>query len=91
MTGLALPPADPASRAAGAPPRYYPERIAVIAAALAGGWAALILAGNSRWQRLVAVFLAAVFTQASLLGHDAASIRALIARLRISRVLLAAG
>jgi hypothetical protein len=67
-----------------------PGRIAVAAAVLAGGWAALILAGNSRWQLLVAVFLAAVFTQAGLLGDYAPSIRALIARLRIPRVLLAA-
>jgi fatty acid desaturase len=52
-------------------PRYYLGRIAVTAAALAGGWAAFILVGNSWWQLLVAVFMAAVFTQAGFLGHDA--------------------
>ncbi len=40
-------------------------------AALAGGWAAVVLVGNSWWQLLVAVFLAGVFTQIGFLGHDA--------------------
>jgi fatty acid desaturase len=52
-------------------PRYYLGRIAVAATALAGSWAALILVGNSWWQLLVAVFMAAVFTQVGFLGHDA--------------------
>jgi fatty acid desaturase len=52
-------------------PRYYLGRIAVTTVALAGGWAALVLVGNSWWQLLVAVFMAAVFTQVSFLGHDA--------------------
>jgi fatty acid desaturase len=52
-------------------PRYYLGRIVLTAAALAGGWAAVVLVGNSWWQLLVAVYLAAVFTQIGFLGHDA--------------------
>jgi fatty acid desaturase len=52
-------------------PRYYLGRIALTAAALAGGWAALVLIGNSWWQLLVAVYMAGVFTQIGFLGHDA--------------------
>jgi fatty acid desaturase len=52
-------------------PRYYLGRIAVTVAALAGAWAALVLVGNSWWQLLVAVFMAAVFAQVGFLGHDA--------------------
>jgi fatty acid desaturase len=46
-------------------------RIVLTSVALAGGWAAMILVGNSWWQLLVAVFLAGVFTQLGFLGHDA--------------------
>jgi fatty acid desaturase len=52
-------------------PKYYLLRIVMTAAALAGGWAALVLVGNSWWQLLVAVFMAGVFTQMGFLGHDA--------------------
>jgi fatty acid desaturase len=52
-------------------PRYYLARIVLTVAALAGGWAALVLVGNSWWQLLVAVFMAGVFTQMGFLGHDA--------------------
>ena len=52
-------------------PRYYLVRIVLTTAALAGGWAAVVLVGNSWWQLLVAVFLAGVFTQIGFLGHDA--------------------
>ena len=52
-------------------PRYYLARIVITAAALAGGWAAVVLVGNSWWQLLVAVFLAGVFAQLGFLGHDA--------------------
>jgi fatty acid desaturase len=52
-------------------PRYYLVRIALTAAALAGGWAAVVLVGNSWWQLLVAVYMAGVFTQIGFLGHDA--------------------
>jgi fatty acid desaturase len=52
-------------------PRYYIWRIAATAAALAGGWAAFILVGNSWWQLSLAVFLAGVYAQIGFLGHDA--------------------
>jgi fatty acid desaturase len=52
-------------------PRYYLGRIILTATALAAGWAALVLVGNSWWQLLVAVFMAGVFTQIGFLGHDA--------------------
>jgi fatty acid desaturase len=52
-------------------PRYYICKIALTAAALAAGWAAFVLVGNSWWQLAVAPFLAVVFTQIGFLGHDA--------------------
>jgi fatty acid desaturase len=52
-------------------PRLYLGRIVLTAVALAGGWSAVVLVGNSWWQLLVAVFLAGVFTQLGFLGHDA--------------------
>ncbi len=52
-------------------PRYYIWKIAVTVAALAGGWAAFILVGDSWWQLGLAVFLAVVSTQVGFLGHDA--------------------
>ncbi len=51
--------------------RYYAWKIALTAAALAAGWAAFALVGDSWWQLAVAVFLAAVFAQMGFLGHDA--------------------
>ena len=52
-------------------PRYYLWKIAVVTIALAAGWSAFVLAGDSWWQLAVAVFLAVVFTQIGFLGHDA--------------------
>jgi fatty acid desaturase len=51
--------------------RYYVWAIAGTAAALAVGWTAFALIGNSWWQLAVAVFLAVVFTQVGFLAHDA--------------------
>jgi fatty acid desaturase len=52
-------------------PRYYVWKIALTLAALAAGWTAFVLLGNSWWQLAVAAFLAAMFTQLGFLGHDA--------------------
>jgi len=52
-------------------PGYYIWKITLTAAALAAGWTAFIVAGDSWWQLAVAAFLAAVFTQIGFLGHDA--------------------
>jgi len=52
-------------------PGHYIWKITITAVALAAGWAAFLLAGDSWWQLGVAVFLAVVFTQAGFLGHDA--------------------
>jgi len=52
-------------------PGYYIWKIAVTAAALAAGWTAFVVVGNSWWQLAVAAFLAVVFTQIGFLGHDA--------------------
>ena len=52
-------------------PRYYIWKITLTAAALAAGWAAFVLVGDSWWQLAVAAFLAVVFTQIGFLGHDA--------------------
>jgi fatty acid desaturase len=51
--------------------RYYVWRIAVTTAALAGGWLAFVLVGDSWWQLAVAAFLAVVFAQVGFLAHDA--------------------
>jgi fatty acid desaturase len=51
--------------------RYYAGKITVTAVALAAGWAAFALAGDSWWQLCVAAFLAVVFAQIGFLGHDA--------------------
>jgi fatty acid desaturase len=53
-------------------PRYYAWRIAFTATALAAGWAAFAVVGNSWLQLGVAVFLAVTFAQIGFLGHDAA-------------------
>ena len=52
-------------------PGYYIWKIAATAAALAAGWAAFVLVGDSWWQLGVAAFLAVMFTQVGFLGHDA--------------------
>jgi fatty acid desaturase len=51
--------------------RYYIWKIALTATALAAGWAAFVLVGDSWWTLAVATFLAGVFTQIGFLGHDA--------------------
>jgi fatty acid desaturase len=51
--------------------RYYVWKIALTAAALAVGWSAFALIGDSWWQLGVAGFLAVVFGQVGFLGHDA--------------------
>jgi len=51
--------------------RYYAWKITLTAAALALGWVAFAVIGNSWWQLADAVFLAAVFAQFGFLGHDA--------------------
>jgi fatty acid desaturase len=50
---------------------YYAWKIAVTIGALAAGWAAFVVVGDSWWQLGVAAFLAAAFTQIGFLGHDA--------------------
>jgi fatty acid desaturase len=52
-------------------PRYYAIKIAVLAVLLAGGWAAFFALGDSWYQLLAAVYLAAVFGQVAFLGHEA--------------------
>ena len=52
-------------------PRYYAWQIAVIAVALAAGWTAFFLIGDSWWQLGTATFLAVIFGQLGFLGHDA--------------------
>jgi fatty acid desaturase len=52
-------------------PGYYSVKIAVNLLLLTAGWAAFVLLGRSWWQLLVAVFLAAMFTQTGFIGHDA--------------------
>jgi fatty acid desaturase len=52
-------------------PGYYSLKIALTTAALAGGWAALFVVGNS-WATLgVAAFLGLMFTQFGFVAHDA--------------------
>jgi fatty acid desaturase len=50
---------------------YYATKIAVTAAVLLAGWVLFVLLGDSWWQLLVAVLLAAVFTHVGFIGHDA--------------------
>jgi fatty acid desaturase len=52
-------------------PACYIGKIIFTAAALAAGWAAFVLVGDSWWTLAVAAFLAVMFTQAGFLGHDA--------------------
>jgi fatty acid desaturase len=51
--------------------RHYAWRIMITVALLLGGWAAVLLVGDSWWQLTVAVYLAVMFTQFGFLGHDA--------------------
>jgi fatty acid desaturase len=51
--------------------RYYFWKSAVTIVALAVGWTAFVLVGDSWWQLGVAAFLAMVFAQIAFLGHDA--------------------
>ena len=51
--------------------RYYGWKIATTGAALAAGWTAFALIGNSWWQLAIAAFLGIVFAQIGFLGHDA--------------------
>ncbi|MHC3427135.1 fatty acid desaturase family protein [Streptomyces sp. DT18] len=53
-------------------PGYYTLRLGLAAAALAGGWTAFALLGDSWWQLAVAAFLALVFGQVALVAHDLA-------------------
>ena len=50
---------------------YYAWKITVTAVALAAGWTAFALLGDSWWQLGTAVFLAVIFAQIGFLGHDA--------------------
>jgi len=52
-------------------PRYYTWKIVVTLGALAAGWAAFAVVGNSWWTLAVAGLLAVLFTQVGFLGHDA--------------------
>jgi fatty acid desaturase len=52
-------------------PRYYAIKIALLAVLFAGGWAAFFALGDSWYQLVVAVYLAAVFGQIGFLGHEA--------------------
>jgi fatty acid desaturase len=51
--------------------RYYAWKIAATVVALAAGWTAFVMVGDSWWQLAVAAFLAVAFTQIGFLGHDA--------------------
>jgi fatty acid desaturase len=51
--------------------RYYAWKITLTTAALAAGWTAFALLGNSWWQLVTAVFLAVAFAQIGFIGHDA--------------------
>lgn len=52
-------------------PAYYGVKIGLTVLALAAGWGALVVVGNS-WDALgVAAFLGVVFTQLGFIGHDA--------------------
>jgi fatty acid desaturase len=50
---------------------WYGARIGVNLALLAGGWAGLVVLGESWWQLVTAAYLAVVFTQLAFVGHDA--------------------
>ncbi|WP_327007776.1 acyl-CoA desaturase [Dactylosporangium sp. NBC_01737] len=50
---------------------YYATRIASVGVLLVATWTAFVLIGQSWWQLLTAVLLAALFTQVGFIGHDA--------------------
>jgi fatty acid desaturase len=52
-------------------PAWYIVRISLQALALAVGWAAFLVLGDSWWQLATAVFLAVVFSQLGFVTHDA--------------------
>jgi fatty acid desaturase len=52
-------------------PAWYIAKISLQAVALAVGWAAFLVLGNSWWQLATAVFLAVVFSQLGFVTHDA--------------------
>jgi fatty acid desaturase len=52
-------------------PAWYIARISLQALALAVGWAAFLVLGDSWWQLATAVFLAVVFSQLGFVTHDA--------------------
>lgn len=52
-------------------PWYYAVKIALVLAALAAGWAAFAVIGNSWWQIPLAVYLAGVSGQVGFIGHEA--------------------
>jgi fatty acid desaturase len=67
-------------------PGTYAWRIAITVFLLAAGWAGFVLAGDSWWQLVLAVFLAVMFTQVGFLGHDAGH-RQISASRRVSYIL----
>jgi fatty acid desaturase len=52
-------------------PRYYAVKMGVITAALAAGWTAFFVLGDSWYQLAVAAYLAVIFGQIGFLGHEA--------------------
>lgn len=52
-------------------PWYYVWKGGAVLLALAAGWTAFVLIGDSWWQLATAAFLAALFAQCAFLGHDA--------------------
>jgi fatty acid desaturase len=51
--------------------RYYTWKIVVTVGALAAGWVAFVIVGQSWWTLAIAGLLAVLFTQIGFLGHDA--------------------
>lgn len=52
-------------------PAYYVAKVGANIVALAAGWTAFAMLGQSWYQLLVAAFLGVVFTQLAFIGHDA--------------------
>src|SRR6516164_1654759 len=50
---------------------HYAWRITITVGLLLGGWAAVLMVGDSWWQLAVAAYLGVMFTQIGFLGHDA--------------------
>ncbi|MGY2093497.1 fatty acid desaturase family protein [Nocardia gipuzkoensis] len=50
---------------------YYIRKSTTTVGALAAGWTAFFVVGNSWWQLGTATFLAVIFAQLAFLGHDA--------------------